>query len=54
MLACILPCDVFQDENIQTLHYASKASYIRNKPVRNEDGIQNLFEIKRQNSKMKD
>jgi hypothetical protein len=37
MIACIVPCDLFSDENIQTLLYASKATYINNKPIKNED-----------------
>ena len=30
MLACIVPNDAFIDENVSTLHYASRATYIRN------------------------
>ena len=37
MLACLNPCDAQMDENLSTLSYASKASFISNKPVRNED-----------------
>jgi hypothetical protein len=37
MIACLNPCDSQIEENISTLNYASKASYISNKPVKNED-----------------
>ena len=37
MLACLNPCDAQIDENISTMQYASQASYISNKPVRNDD-----------------
>ena len=37
MLACLNPCDAQMDENLSTLNYASKASFIANKPVKNED-----------------
>lgn len=37
MLACLNPCDLHIEENLSTLTYASKASYITNKPFRNED-----------------
>lgn len=37
MIACLNPCDAYIDENLNTLSYASKASYISNKPIRNED-----------------
>lgn len=37
MLACISPSDEFFDENISTLTYATKAAYIANKPIKNED-----------------
>jgi kinesin family protein 4/21/27 len=37
MIACLNPCDQHMDENLSTLTYASKASYISNKPVRNDD-----------------
>lgn len=30
MMACIVPNDSFSDENISTLHYASRATYIKN------------------------
>ncbi len=37
MLACINPCDFFFEENVSTLHYATKATYIKNMPIRNDD-----------------
>ena len=37
MIACLSPCDNFIDENISTLNYATKASFISNEPIKNED-----------------
>ena len=37
MIACLNPCDAQIEENISTMQYASQASYISNKPVRNDD-----------------
>lgn len=37
MIACICPNDLFFDENISTLTYATKASYITNQPTVNDD-----------------
>ena len=37
MLACLNPCDQHIEENLSTLTYASRASYITNKPLKNED-----------------
>ena len=37
MLACIAPSDDFFEENISTLTYATKAAYIANSPIKNED-----------------
>ena len=37
MIACVSPSDQFLDENISTLNYAKKASYIANEPVKNLD-----------------
>jgi len=37
MIACINPNDQFLEENISTLTYATKASYITNQPVINDD-----------------
>jgi hypothetical protein len=37
MIACLSPSDAFVEENLSTLAYATKASYISNEPVKNED-----------------
>jgi hypothetical protein len=37
MFACVNPCDYFLDENLQTLNYATKATYIKNEPIKNDD-----------------
>ncbi|CAD8104399.1 unnamed protein product [Paramecium sonneborni] len=37
MIACIAPLDSFYDENVSTLQYATKAAYITNIPVKNDD-----------------
>ena len=37
MVACISPSDAFIDENMSTLSYANKTSYISNDPVKNVD-----------------
>ena len=37
MIACLNPCDLYLEENVNTLQYAGKASYISNKPVKNDD-----------------
>jgi len=37
MIACVCPSDNYADENISTLTYATKASYIANDPKRNDD-----------------
>jgi Kinesin motor domain len=37
MVACLSPCDAYSDENISTLNYAMKASFIANEPVQNID-----------------
>ena len=37
MIACLNPCDMHIEENLSTLTYASRASYISNRPVKNED-----------------
>ena len=50
MIACLNPCDAYIEENLNTLQYASKASYISNKPIRNEDPKNKLIdELKYQN-----
>lgn len=37
MIACMCPSNSYMDENISTLTYATKASYIANDPKRNDD-----------------
>jgi hypothetical protein len=37
MIACLNPCDAQIEENLSTMQYASQASYISNRPVRNDD-----------------
>jgi kinesin family protein 4/21/27 len=37
MIACLSPSDAFLEENLSTLTYATKASFISNEPVKNED-----------------
>ena len=37
MIACINPNDNFLEENISTLTYATKATYITNQPHINDD-----------------
>ena len=50
MIACLNPCDMYIEENINTLQYASRASYISNKPVKNDDPKMRLIEeLKKEN-----
>jgi len=37
MIACLSPSDAFLEENVSTLNYATKASFISNIPTKNED-----------------
>ena len=37
MLACLAPCDLYIDDNVNTLLYAAKAQVISNEPVVNDD-----------------
>lgn len=37
MISCLSPNDKFVDENISTLAYSTKAAYISNKPIKNQD-----------------
>jgi kinesin family protein 4/21/27 len=37
MIACLSPSDAYLEENLSTLAYATKASFISNEPVKNED-----------------
>lgn len=48
MLACLNPCDQHIEENMSTLTYASRASYITNKPLKNEDPrLRQIDELKK-------
>jgi hypothetical protein len=50
MIACLNPCDMYVEENISTLQYAGKASFISNKPMRNDDPRMRLIEqLKKEN-----
>lgn len=49
MIACINPHDAFLEENLSTLTYATKASYITNCPVVNDDPrVKTINELRRQ------
>ena len=49
MIACLTPNDAFLDENISTLTYATRASYITNCPVRNDDPkVKTINQLKKQ------
>lgn len=37
MVACLSPSDNYAEENLSTLNYATKASYIQNQPNQNID-----------------
>jgi kinesin family protein 4/21/27 len=37
MISCLSPSDKFVEENISTLNYSTKAAYISNKPIKNQD-----------------
>ena len=37
MIACLSPSNHYIEENISTLNYATKASFISNIPTKNED-----------------
>jgi len=37
MIACLSPSDAYVEENLSTLAYATKASFISNEPTKNED-----------------
>lgn len=55
MIACLNPCDMHIEENLSTLQYASKASYISNKPIKNVDPKLRLIEeLKAKNASLTD
>lgn len=37
MISCLSPSDNYIEENISTLNYSTKATYIANKPIKNQD-----------------
>jgi len=37
MISALSPSDTFLEENISTLNYSTKAAYIANKPIKNQD-----------------
>jgi hypothetical protein len=37
MIACVTPSDNYYEENVSTLNYATRASYIANAPQKNID-----------------
>lgn len=45
MIACLNPCDAHVEENLSTMQYASQASYISNKPIRNDDPKARMIEM---------
>lgn len=50
MIACIAPSDRFFEENLSTLNYATRASYIANAPTKNIDPkIKEIQELKIKN-----
>jgi len=44
MIACISPNSNFLEENISTLNYATKATLITNKPIKNTDPSSSLVD----------
>ena len=44
MVACLNPCDLHIEKNLSTLNYASKATHISNKPIKNIDPKLRLIE----------
>jgi hypothetical protein len=53
MIACLTPSDNFIDENISSLNYATKASYISNEPMKNVDPKSLMIEeLRRRNGNL--
>ena len=44
MIACLSPSDQYAEENISTLNYAMKASFIANEPTQNIDPKMKLIQ----------
>lgn len=51
MIACLSPSDLYFEENLSTLKYASQASKIKNKPIINID--EKILQIKELKEKVK-
>ena len=51
MIACLSPSDLYYEENLSTLKYATQASKIRNKPVVNID--EKILQIKELKEKVR-
>lgn len=51
MIACVTPSDFYYEENVSTLNYATRASYIENAPQKNIDPrIKEIQELKMKNA----
>jgi hypothetical protein len=49
MIACISPSEVYQEETISTLNYATRTMNIKNKPVLQMDAKEQIiFNLKRE------
>ena len=49
MIACLTPADCYFEENLSTLTYVTKASFITNNPVLNLDqNSKQILELRRQ------
>ena len=47
MISSLSPSDKFIEENISTINYSTKATYISNKPIKNQDPkIRLIYELK--------
>ena len=50
MIACVTPSDYFYEENVSTLNYATRASYIANAPKKNVDPrVREIQDLKKKN-----
>lgn len=52
MISCLTPNDKFCEENKSTLNYASRASHIANRPVKNDDPQSKMVETLKKQVKM--
>ena len=54
MIACVSPSDVYTDETISTLNYATRTMNIKNKPIiMMDDKEKIIFNLKREIQLMK-